>query len=99
MSQITYIQVLGSDWTFGERYIYAYATYLVACPPDRTCQVGMGPNWFGGPLGEKIRFSGEKEIFVLGAGELHFRVDDGQGGCKVGFIQKSQGLIKASWDF
>ncbi|KAB2700311.1 hypothetical protein F9K79_05295 [Ochrobactrum sp. Kaboul] len=87
----------GSDWQWAEEYVYLYATYIVACPKDRQCQVGMGIFAFGEPRGEKIRFSGDREITVLGAGALHFRVDDGRGPCTVGFAQASNAPIK--WTF
>lgn len=99
MGDVTYVQVPGGDWTWGETYLYALATYVVACPLDRTCQVGMGWKVLGEPRGEKIRFSGEQEIVVIGAGQLHFRVDDGLGECKVGFIQKSHRLITSTFEF
>jgi hypothetical protein len=96
---VHYVMIDGPDWQYsGETYVYLMATYMVACPPDRTCQVGMGAKWFGEPRGEKIRFSGEQEITVALAGQLHFRVDDGQGPCKVGFARKSAELIKWTWD-
>lgn len=99
MNKVTYVDVIDDQWKWGETYLYSYAKYLVACPEDRTCQVGMGVMAFGKPLGEKIRFSGQKEIIVIGAGQLHFRVDDGRGRCKVGFTQLSQEVVKVNWDF
>jgi len=89
----------GSKWQWAEDYVYATATYIVACPPDRRCQVGMGVFAFGEPRGEKIRFSGEQEITVVGAGALHFRVDDEKGPCKIGFAQKGNRPILQGWDF
>lgn len=96
---VTYKVIDGSKWQWAEDYVYATATYVVACPPNRRCQVGMGVFALGEPRGEKIRFSGEKEITVIGAGALHFRVDDGQGPCKVGFMQKANRPIGWTWDF
>lgn len=96
---LTYLIVNGPEWQFSnETYIYLYAKYVVACPPDRRCQVGMGAFWFGEPRGEKLRFSGEQEITVALAGQLHFRVDDDLGPCKVGFTRKSAETIKWTWD-
>lgn len=89
----------GSTWQWAEDYVYASATYVAACPPDRRCQVGMGIFAFGEPRGEKIRFSGEQEITVVGAGALHFRVDDEKGPCKIGFAQKGYSPISWTWDF
>jgi len=86
-------KVVGNDWTWCETYVYFYATYLVACEPNRQCQVGMGVFAFGEPLGEKIRFSGQREVTVVGAGSLHFRASDGNGPVKVAFSQKSAELI------
>jgi hypothetical protein len=96
---ITYKTIDGSGWQWGEDYVYATATYLIACPLDRHCQVGMGVFAFGEPRGEKIRFSGEAEITVIGAGALHFRVDDSKGACKIGFVQKRNFPVGWTWDF
>ncbi|HID9589871.1 TPA: hypothetical protein ACXI12_001406 [Pseudomonas aeruginosa] len=98
-AQISYVDVGSGDWQWAETYVYAMATYTVACPADRRIQVGMGIMAFGEPRGEKIRFSGEKEITVIGAGALYFRVDDGLGPCKVGFVQGKPTLIGSHWDF
>ncbi len=95
----TYLVVDGPQWKWAEDYVYAKATYLVACPANRRVQVGMGVMAFGHPRGEKLRFSGETEITVIGAGALHFRVDDGKGPCKVGFVQKGNTPISWSWTF
>ncbi|NRC33950.1 hypothetical protein [Pseudomonas aeruginosa] len=97
--QISYLEVDSGDWQWAETYIYAMAIYTVACPAYRRIQVGMGIMEFGEPRGEKIRFSGEKEITVIGAGALYFRVDDGLGPCKVGFVQGKATLIGSHWDF
>ncbi len=96
---VTYKIINGSEWQWAEDYIYAVATYIIFCPPDRCCQVGMGISTFGEPRGEKIRFSGVKEITVIGLGALHFRVDDGKGSCKIGFYQKSNRPISGTLDF
>jgi len=99
MNTIKYITVEGDKWQWAEDYVLASATYTVACPADRRVQVGMGVMAFGEPRGEKIRFSGEQEITVVGAGALHFRIDDGKGPCKVGFVQASARLISGTWRF
>lgn len=96
---VTYKQIENSDWQWAETYVYATANYIVACPPDRRVQVGMGINVFGAPRGEKIRFSGEQEIIVVGLGQLHFRVDDGKGPCRVGFCMKSNRPAAWTWTF
>ena len=96
---VTYKTIDGADWQWAETYVYGTATYLVACPPDRRVQVGMGIKAFGEPRGEKVRFSGEREITVVGAGQLHFRVDDGLGPCRIGFCQKSNRPVGATWTF
>ena len=96
---VNYQTINGNGWQWVEDYAYASATYVVACPPNRRCQVGMGVFAFGEPLGEKIRFSGELEITVIGAGALHFRVDDDQGPCRVGVMQKSNHPITWNWKF
>lgn len=95
---ITYKTINDSNWQWAENYVYASATYLVACPIDRRCQVGMGVFMLGEPRGEKIRFSGEKEITVIGAGSLHFRIDDDKGPCRIGFTQVTSRLIKLTWE-
>lgn len=94
---VHYMVIDGPTWQWAEDYMYAMATYVLACPPDRRCQVGMGLFAFGEPRGEKIRFSGEYEISVIGAGALHFRVDDGKGPCKVGFTRTSVRPIGWTW--
>lgn len=91
------ITINGSDWQWAEDYVYLTASYVIACPKDRRCQVGMGIFALGEPRGEKVRFSGETEITVVGAGALHFRVDDGLGPCIVGFAQASNRPL--SWTF
>lgn len=88
-----------NDWTWFEDYVYAWATYLVACEPGRTCQVGMGVFTLGAPRGEKITFSGEKEILVIGIGSLHIRPADDQGPVKAAIAPKEEGLINIHWDF
>ncbi|MCZ8254517.1 MAG: hypothetical protein O9327_02395 [Polaromonas sp.] len=92
-----YKHITGSSWQKAETYVYAAATYVVACPPDRRCQVGMGIYAFGEPRGEKVRFSGELEVTVVGAGALWFRVADDKGPCQVGFVQKSNRPISWTW--
>lgn len=57
----------------------------------------MGVFVLGEPRGEKVRFSGEKEVVVIGAGSLHFRVDDGKGPCAIGFEQSQNRPLK--WGF
>lgn len=96
--KVTYKLIKGSQWQKVETYVYSSATYVIACPADRRCQVGMGVYLFGQPRGEKIRFSGEKKITVVGAGALHVRVDDGLGPCKIGLSQESGNPISWTWD-
>jgi len=96
---ITYKIIDGPNWQWAEDYIYASASYVVACPSDRRCQIGMGVFAFGAPRGEKLRFSGELEVTVIGAGSLHFRVDDDLGPCKIGFVQKSNKPISWTWEW
>ena len=84
----------GESWTWCEDYVFAYATYIVACEPTRECQVGMGIFAFGEPRGEKVRFSGEREITVIGIGSLHIRTTDRKGPAKAAFILKNAELIK-----
>ncbi|MCE2660456.1 MAG: hypothetical protein LW854_19800 [Rubrivivax sp.] len=96
---VTYKTIDGPKWQWVETYVFAKATYIIACQPDRRCQVGMGVSLLGQPRGEKLRFSEEREITVLGAGALHFRVDDGRGPCRVGFVLKDRFLVTTKWEF
>lgn len=89
----------GTDWTWFEDYAFAWATYVVACEPDRRCQVGMGIFSFGAPRGEKISFTGERDILVVGFGSLHIRSVDGKGTVKAAIAPKEAGLLKATWEF
>lgn len=82
-----------SGWIWFEDYAYTSATYLVACEPERECQVGMGIFVFGEPRGEKIRFTGEQEITVIGLGSLHIRVADGKGQAQAAILQKDSNVI------
>ena len=88
-----------ADWTWFEDYAFVWATYMVACEPERTCEVGMGVFAFGAPRGEKLSFSGEKEILVIGIGALHIRPSDGKGPVKAAIAPKKAGLFKVRWDF
>lgn len=94
-----YKMIEGTSWQWAEDYFYASAKYVIACPTDRRCQVGMGLFIFSEPRGEKIRFSGEMEITVIGAGSLHFRVDDDKGPCKIGFVQADNRPVSWPWNF
>ena len=80
-------------------YAFKWATYRVACEPGRQCQVGMGVFTLGQPLGEKISFSGETEIFVIGFGSLHIRPFDGRGPVKAAVSLNDPSLFSVSWDF
>lgn len=88
------VKTASSEWTWCEDYVYSSATYIVACEPGRNCQVGMGVFAFKRPWGEKIGFTGEREIFVVGMGAIYMRAADGKGPVKVAFVQKSTDLIK-----
>ena len=87
------IRDVSDEWTWLSTYVFLNADWTLNCPEDRTCQVGMGPKWFGNPLGEKIRFSGYAEFTTLGAGQIHVRTVDGKGPCKVRLDQGKVGLI------
>lgn len=80
-------------WQWLEEYALLKATYYIACPTDRQCQVGMGIFSANNPLGEKIRFSGVQEVTVLGAGSIHVRVMDNKGPCWVAISQTDRSLI------
>ena len=89
-----------AEWTWFEDYVYATDTYVVACQPNRRCQVGMGIFAFGEPRGEKIRFSGEREVTVIGVGSIHIRSDDGDGVSQAAIYQKDSRALKTppiSW--
>jgi len=88
------------DWTWCEEYVYTTATYVVACEPSRECEIGTGVFAFGGPLGGKAKFSGQREIRVFGIGSIHMRATDGKGKVKVALMQKEATLISTppiSW--
>lgn len=76
----------GSDWQWFEDYASFSSTYSVACNDGRSCQVGMGVFAFGAPRGEKIRFTGTREITTLGFGSIHIRMDDGKGPGKAAIL-------------
>jgi hypothetical protein len=59
----------------------------------------MGIFAFGAPRGEKISYSGELDILVVGFGSLHIRPADGQGPVKAAIAPKVSGLISITWDF
>lgn len=59
----------------------------------------MGVFTLGQPLGEKISFSGETEIFVIGFGSLHIRPFDGRGPVKAAVSLNDPSLFSVSWDF
>ena len=93
----TYKTIDGPGWQWAEDYVFATANYVVACPPNRRCEVRMGISIFGKPRGEKVEFAGELEIMVVGAGALHFRIVDGQGPCAVAFALKSNRPVSWTW--
>lgn len=80
-------------WTWMEDYVFVYANYIVACETDRRCQVGMGIFAFDEPRGEKIRFTGKKEVLTIGAGAIYIRADDNKGPVKAAFIRKQSKVI------
>lgn len=88
-----------TGWTWFDDYVFAWATYKVACEPSRRCEVGMGIFAFGRPLGQRLSFSGEKDILVVGVGAIHIRPDDGKGPVKAAVALDETGLVKVSWDF
>ena len=96
---VTYKTIDGAAWQWAEDYVYGSATYVVACPNDRRCEVGVGIFALGEPRGEKLTFSGEREITVIGIGSLHFRVSDGRGQCKVGFVQRANKPMGWTWEW
>jgi len=59
----------------------------------------MGIFAFGEPRGEKLRFSGQTEILVIGAGSLHIRPADDKGPVKAAIAPKDAGLLTITWDF
>lgn len=99
MAEKFYLTVEDGNWRWAEDYFYASARYVVACPSNRWCQVGMGIMAFGQPRGEKVKFKGSEEIFLIGMGALHFRVADGLGPCQIGYIRTAAKGVPISWDF
>lgn len=89
----------GDGWTWFEEYVFLWAKYRVACEDQRQCQVGMGIFAFGEPRGEKISFSGEREIITIGIGSLHIRPADGKGPVKAATAIDKAGLLSVKWDF
>lgn len=89
MSNQSNVVIKDGEWVSCETYIYITAKYRISCPSDRICQVGMGIVKDNVSLGEKLRFSGDTEILIVGGGELRFRVDDGKGPCSVSFERLS----------
>lgn len=87
------VKQAGDGWTWFEDYVFLWAQWTLNCPPDRTCQVGMGVNAFGEPRGEKVRFSGTQKITTVGAGAIHVRVVDGRGSCPVRLDRGDVGLV------
>ena len=53
----------------------------------------MGIFAFGAPWGEKIRFSGQREITVVGVGALFMRATDGKGQVRVAFMEKDNSPV------
>jgi hypothetical protein len=68
---------VGEKWVWFEDYAFAWATYTLACSAGCTCQAGLGVKAFGRPRGEKLRFSGLKEVLTVGFGAIHIRRDSG----------------------
>lgn len=87
--------VPGTDWVDFDTYLCAWGKYQLTCPADRQCQVGLGITFRGEPAGEKLRFSGQTEVLVIGMGHVNVRVDDG-GPCEVTVWMRSEGHISAS---
>jgi hypothetical protein len=86
MAKVSYMSA-GKDWRKAQSYLRAGTKFVVYCPEDRQCQVGLGLMLFGEPRGEKVRFSGKRRVVGLFAGALHFRVVDDKGPCKVGWAE------------
>lgn len=93
MSDTYYVDVPDGGWVLGSGYITLFSKYDISCPEDRTCQVGMGVMAYGKPRGEKVRFSGKTTITVVFYGQLHFRVDDGKGPCRVSYRESVKGTV------
>jgi hypothetical protein len=53
---VNYKIIDGPGWQWVEDYVYATAIYVIACPPERRCQVGMGVFAFGEPRGKRYDF-------------------------------------------
>ena len=88
------VKEVADAWTWMSDYVYLWADWTLNCPPDRTCQVGMGVKVGNSdPLGEKIRFSGTYEFTTVGLGAIHVRTVDGKGPSKVRLDEGKVGLV------
>jgi hypothetical protein len=81
-----------SEWTWGEDYAFAYATYAIACEPNRSCGVGTGVSVNHHPLGSKTTIHGVDTVTVVGIGSIHFRAADGKGPVQVQFVLTDRAL-------
>ena len=90
------VRSTGDDWTRVESYVYAWATYRIACEPSRRCEVGAGWKLFDKPRGQRTSFEGSMTMVVVGAGSLYARPADGLGPVEVGVILDSSTNVSAT---
>jgi len=89
-----HVVVAGSEWSWGEDYAFAYAKYIVACEPGRSCGIGTGISINKHPLGSKQTIVGVGEVAVFGIGSIHFRAADSKGPVRVKFLMTDKALAK-----
>lgn len=92
-------KVAGPDWQWYEDYAVLTGTYVVACEPQRVCEVGTGWMVNGSPWGGVTRFEGQKEISVYVSGSIHVRPADGKGPVKAALLPKGVRPFSLTWDW
>ena len=90
---------VGSNWTWITNYAYAYAKWTLNVEAGRRCEVGLGIKVFGGPRGQRIKFTDYTEFVTLGLGAVHVRTRDGGPPCTVRLDQGTAGPIKIARDY
>lgn len=92
-------KVAGPDWQWYEDYAVLTGTYVVACEPQRSCEVGTGWMVSGKPRGGVTRFEGQREISVFISGSIHMRAADGKGPVKAALLPKGVRPFSLTWDW
>ena len=92
-------KVAGPDWQWFEDYAVLTGTYVVACEPQRVCEVGTGWMVNGSPWGGVTRFEGQSELSVYVSGSIHIRPADGKGPVKASLLPKGVRPFSLTWDW